>query len=196
MPSDRPAAASHHPEPMRGPAVPFDKAAVVPTPDDIDRLFREHNDALLRFIAAKLGSPQEAREVAQEAYVRLLSLDQGEAVSYLRAFLFKTAANLALDRLRQRSRRGHIVSSGNLDFVPFDLTPERQLEGEQALDRLNEAMSELPEKAREAFLLYRLDGLSCPEVARRMGLQERMVWYYISRALEHLDVCVNEERKP
>lgn len=76
------------------------------SPTDIERLFREHNEALLRFIAAKLGSEQEAREVAQEAYVRLLSLHKPEAVSYLRAFLYKTAANLAFDRLRQRARRG------------------------------------------------------------------------------------------
>jgi dienelactone hydrolase len=62
---------------------------------DVERVFRDHNEALLRFIAAKLGSRQEAREVAQEAYVKLLSLDNREAVSYLRAFSFKIAANLA-----------------------------------------------------------------------------------------------------
>ena len=51
---------------------------------DVERLFREHNAALLRFIAAKVGSEQEAREIAQEAYVHLLQLDHPEAISYLR----------------------------------------------------------------------------------------------------------------
>src|SRR5262249_51144603 len=68
----------------------------------IERLFREHNDSLLRYLAARLGSRQEAQEVAQEAYVRLLKLDTPGAVSYLRAFLFKTASNLVVDRLRTR----------------------------------------------------------------------------------------------
>ena len=54
---------------------------------DVEQLFREHNAALLRFIAAKIGSTSEAREIAQEAYVHLLQLDQPEAISYLRAFL-------------------------------------------------------------------------------------------------------------
>src|SRR5690348_4332863 len=67
----------------------------------IEQLFREHNDALIRFLLSRLRSYQEAREVAQEAYVRLLNLHQPGAVSYLRAFLFKTAANLATDRLRR-----------------------------------------------------------------------------------------------
>src|SRR5262245_1247058 len=67
----------------------------------IERLFREHNEALVRFLLSRLRSPQEAQEVAQEAYVRLLNLDEPGAVSYLRAFLFRTAANLAVDRLRR-----------------------------------------------------------------------------------------------
>src|SRR5882724_13483746 len=54
----------------------------------IERLFREHNEALIRFLRGRVGSRHEALEVAQEAYVRLLSLDQPGAVSYLRAFLF------------------------------------------------------------------------------------------------------------
>src|SRR5262245_8726557 len=66
----------------------------------VERLFREHNEALIRFLALRLRSQQEAKEVAQEAYVRLLKLDQPGAVSFLRAFLFKTAANLAVDRIR------------------------------------------------------------------------------------------------
>ena len=67
----------------------------------IERLFREHNEALIRFLRGRVGSRNEALEVAQEAYVRLLSLDQPGAVSYLRAFLFKTAANIAIDRRRR-----------------------------------------------------------------------------------------------
>src|SRR5690242_6580305 len=61
-----------------------------PQAELIERLFREHNEALVRFMLARLRSRQAALEVAQEAYVRLLSLDQPGAVSYLRSFLFKT----------------------------------------------------------------------------------------------------------
>jgi RNA polymerase sigma factor (sigma-70 family) len=160
---------------------------------DVERIFREHNDALLRFITAKLGSKQEAREVAQEAYVKLLSLEHREAVSYLRAFLFKTAANLAIDRLRRRSRRGFVMGSANLDRAVFELSPEREVEGEQAIARLREAIDELPPNCREAFLLYRLEELSCGEIAVRLGLQQRMVWKYIARALEYIRNRLSED---
>jgi DNA-directed RNA polymerase specialized sigma24 family protein len=71
-------------------------------------LFREHNSALVSFLRARLRSEQDAREAAQEAYVKLLQLDCPGAVSFLRSYLFRIAANVATDRLRQRQvRRAH-----------------------------------------------------------------------------------------
>src|SRR5215469_2505957 len=78
----------------------------------IERLFREHNEALVRFLLARLRSRQAALEVAQEAYVRLLSLDQPGAVSYLRSFLFKTAANIAIDRRRRHRSYDRVTGGG------------------------------------------------------------------------------------
>jgi RNA polymerase sigma factor (sigma-70 family) len=156
------------------------------TPSEIDRLFREHNAALLRFVATKLGSEQEAREVAQEAYVKLLSLDRPEAVSYLRGFLFKTAANLAVDRLRQRARRGTSHLAPDMDLGVFELSPERQVEGTQAMQVLRIALDELPENCRQAFTLHRVHELSCAEIAARMGMSERSVRLYVARAIQHL----------
>lgn len=158
---------------------------------DVESIFREHNDSLVRFIAAKVGSRQEACEIAQEAYVKILSLHNREAVSFLRAFLFKTAANLATDRLRSRSRRSFIVNSGNLESGVFDFAPDRKLEGEQSVALLSAAIDELPQRCREAFLLYRIEEMTCGQVAERLGLRERMVRRYIARALEYLRTRVN-----
>src|ERR1700692_2213882 len=82
---------------------------------------------------ARVGPHTEGVEVAQEAYVRLLSLDRPGAVSYLRAFLFKTAANIAIDR-RRRHQNFHKIA-GPLLFAELteNRTPERQLSGEQTL---------------------------------------------------------------
>ena len=153
---------------------------------DIERLFREHNAALLRFISAKIGSKQEAREIAQEAYVHLLQLDHPEAVSYLRAFLFRTAANLAIDRLRQRGRRAHLTGSAEFEFAVFELTPERQLSGEQDLAIFRAAITELPAKCRQAFLLHRVYELQIDEIAERMNIGACMVRRYIARGLDHV----------
>lgn len=163
---------------------------------DVERLFREHNAALLRFIAAKIGSEQEAREIAQEAYVHLLQLDQRAAVSFLRAFLFKTAANLAVDRLRQRGRRSHLTSMPDVDFAVFELTPERQLSGEEAVTVLGEAVARLPARCRQAFLLHRVYEMRIEEIAERMGIGVCMTRRYVARGLEYVRQCLDAADNP
>lgn len=192
MPTDD----SAHPDPARRPAVDEPPQRPAPpggaSPSDIERLFREHNASLLRFIATKLGSAQEASEVAQEAYVRLLSLDRPEAVSYLRGFLFKTAANIAVDRLRQRSRRGTAHLTEAMDLRVFELSPERQVGSAQSLAILRRALDELPSNCRQAFTLHRVHELSCEEIVRRMGISERSVRLYVARAIQHLRMRLDE----
>ena len=172
--------------------------AAVPNTDtaDVERLFREHNAALLRFISAKVGSAQEAREIAQEAYVHLLQLDCPAAVSFLRAFLFKTAANLAIDRLRQRRRRSHVTSMAGTDFGVFDLTPERQLSGQQAVAVLGDAVARLPAKCRQAFLLHRVYEMQIEEIAERMGIGVCMARRYVARGLEYVRQCLDAAGHP
>jgi RNA polymerase sigma factor (sigma-70 family) len=173
-------------------------AATLPDTDtiDVERLFREHNAALLRFISAKVGSEQEAREIAQEAYVHLLQLDRPGAVSFLQAFLFKTAANLAIDRLRQRGRRSHMLSMPEVDFAAFELTPERQLSGEQAVNVLREAIARLPAKCRQAFLLHRVYEIQIEEIAERMGIGVCMARRYVARGLEYVRECLDAAGHP
>ncbi len=52
----------------------------------------------MRFLRHRVHSQHEAREIAQEAYVRLWKLDSPGTVSFLQAYLFKTAANIATER--------------------------------------------------------------------------------------------------
>ena len=159
-------------------------------PDDgrserIARLFSEHNESLVRFLAARLRSVHEAREVAQEAYVRLLSLDDSGAVSFLRAFLFKTAANLAVDRLRSRDRRRQALDAGLCDESREAPTPDMEAASAQEVEIVRRLIGELPPKCRRAFLLNRIHGVEFAQIAQQMELSERMVRHYVLRAVLH-----------
>lgn len=151
----------------------------------VERLFREHNRSLLRFLYLKLNSEQEARDVAQEAYVRVLNLDSPETVSHLRAFLFKTAANIAIDRARARARMTSTPAMA-LEFFEeerADFDPARGVAAREELDLIAQALDELTPKCRQAFLMRRLDGYSSSEIATRMRIPERTVRYYIVEAI-------------
>jgi RNA polymerase sigma factor (sigma-70 family) len=149
----------------------------------ITRLFSEHNDSLVRFLAARLHSVQEAKEVAQEAYVRLLSLDDSGAVSFLRAFLFKTAANLAVDRLRSRNRQRQALTAGWCDELREAPTPDHEAAQAEEAEIVRRLIGELPPKCRRAFLLHRIHGEDFSQIAQQMELSERMVRHYVLRAV-------------
>ncbi len=177
------ASASLHGQPERTPKA--DAAAASP-PDHAARiaaLFEAHNQALLRFLTCRLHSAQEAREVAQEAYVRLLQLDTPSGISYLRAFLFKTAANLAADRLKSVARRERIDSFDFLAGEEYEPSPEGGICAEQELAVVLHLLDALPARCLYAFVMHRFYGHSIPEVAGLMNLSVRMVQVYVERAL-------------
>jgi RNA polymerase sigma factor (sigma-70 family) len=164
-------------------AAPFDSTAAA-----VSQLFREHNRALVGYLTGRLRSVQEAKEVAQEAYVRLLQLQEPATPSLLRAYLFKTATNLAIDRLRHRRVRHQAEEQPEL-FEDLTATrgemddPAQQLLEREQAERLLGYLQELPVKCQQVFNLHRLEGVPQREVAARLGFSERMVRRYVTYAM-------------
>lgn len=155
----------------------------------VARLFSEHNRTLIAFLSSRLDSLAEAQEVAQEAYVRLLRLEHPEQVGFLRAYLFRIASNLAVDRLRQRNARADAADDEPLaDLFEEWLAapaPERRALAADQLRLVREALRELPRKTSAAFVMHAIEGLDFGAIARHMQLSERMVRYHVARAMAH-----------
>lgn len=150
----------------------------------VARLFREHNEALLRFLQTRLHSRDEAKEVAQEAYVQMLGLHHPATVHFLQGYLFTTAANIATNRQIQRMRRRR-----NDELVFFERedgrTPDRICAGDRDIELVNQALNELPVKCREAFRLVWLEEIGMDEVAQRLNLSPRQIRRHVARALAY-----------
>jgi RNA polymerase sigma factor (sigma-70 family) len=153
---------------------------------EVSQLFREHNRALVLFLASRLKDVQAAREVAQEAYVRVLELENLGAVGFLRSYLFKVAGNLAIDRMRQQQSRARLDRILDFDDFLDNLQPERTVIAREELAFLGRVVGELPAKYQQAFRLHRLEDQPFEEIARQMGLKERMVRRYVTNALLYL----------
>lgn len=161
--------------------------SVTPSTDDariqtVQHLIQLHHRALHAFLMTRVRDPQEAKEVAQEAYVQLLQLDRPDAIGFLRAYLFKTAANIAINRAKQRRVRGALDRLDDPE-PPVDwLSPDRHVLGRQQLWLLRRALVELPPNCRRAFILYRFKEWSQEQIANELGVNERMVRHYLVRA--------------
>ena len=156
-------------------------------------LFEEHNRVLIRFLVAKLSSEAEAHEVAQEAYVRLLCLEEASAVSFLRAHLFSIAGNLAIDRLRHRQVRERISPQEHFENLLTMPTPDRVVLAQEDLEKVKKALKQLPEKCRRAFILNVFEGFSVHEIAMQMQLGDRMIRHYVARALTVCRQCLDDD---
>jgi RNA polymerase sigma-70 factor (ECF subfamily) len=154
-------------------------------------LFREHNRALIAFLRSRLDSLAEAQEVAQEAYVRLLRLERPEQVGFLRAYLFRIASNLAVDRLRQRTVRSDAPTEDLFEEWLDTPAPERRALAADQLQAVRAALRELPPKTSRAFVMHLIEGREFSAIAKTLQLTERMVRYHVARALAHCRACID-----
>ena len=139
----------------------------------------------MSFLRAKLHNDAEAREVAQEAYVKLLQLEAPGVVSFLQAYLFKIAANIAIDRLRRQAVDTRLMQEDRSLFEEADesASPERIVVSRHEIGRLSLALESLPDKARQAFALHVLLERPIRDVAVELGISTRMVAYYLADAM-------------
>jgi RNA polymerase sigma factor (sigma-70 family) len=146
----------------------------------------KHYEEIKAFILRKVGCAELAADVTQDAWVKMATATPGEPIDNPRAYLYRVAGNLAVDRLRQTALRARL----DADVAPegaaaTGLTPERVAAGRQEYAVLLAAVEELPEKCRAAFLLYRGRGMSMREVAETLDISPKTVEKHVARAMLH-----------
>jgi RNA polymerase sigma factor (sigma-70 family) len=178
---------------MHGVVGSFRGVDEVPGRDVAADAYRAHAAELLAFLRARLGSDDEARDVAQETFLRLTQAATSEAIENPRAFLFQAAANLAIDRQRRAQRWRMVEADETTLDQPGTVTPERIVAARQALRDVERLIAELPPTCRTVFLLLRTEDLGYTEIARRLGISESMVRKHAARALLYLRARLDQE---
>ncbi|MGV3770774.1 MAG: RNA polymerase sigma factor [Sphingobium phenoxybenzoativorans] len=158
-------------------------------------LYAVHRTELLRFLTARTGDAAEAEDLLQELWLRTTRHDSGP-VGNGRAYLYRMAQNLIVDRLREKQRRmarERRWADQETDFVAPGTEPadRRQTAEEDMLAReevatLVSAVMNLPAGARKAFELHKLEGFSHAEVAAQLGISKSGVEKHMAVAMKYL----------
>jgi RNA polymerase sigma factor (sigma-70 family) len=102
-----------------------------------------------------------------------------------RAYLYRLAANLAIDHAKSESRRAAIHAQASLRFEAEEAQcGEAALLARDDLQRIAAVVGTLPERTRHVFVLNRIEGLSQREVATRLGISKPTVEKHLARAFE------------
>ena len=153
-------------------------------------LFEEEAPRLMRFLR-RFGSRISPEDVRQEAFAKLVA-SNGDIASP-RAYLTATARNLALNDLRRQKIAATDAHADIETIAPaYTADPEAQLIAAEEAAAAETALNALDPRYRDALLLHIVEGLTQPEVAKRLGVSRRTVQRYIEAALAQLALALTE----
>lgn len=149
-------------------------------------LYLQHASELRAFARQRVGG-EDAADVVQDTYLRVLQYADQSALENPRAYLYRVAANVAADRgVAQKQCSERLEFEIDLDSLDSATpSPEATIDSRQRLQHCLAALDELPAVYRHVFLLHRIDGLTQGEIADTLGIPKRTVERYIAKALEH-----------
>lgn len=163
----------------------------------IDDLCESYLGDLTKGVRDRFGDgPPDPEDVAQEAFRRLIERGDTRSIKNLKAFLWRTARNIVFDDKKMSGIR----SKYDLDIeqIFFSLkgdnsSPETVILAREQLKAVNAVLREMPEKRRRALILYRIEGLTLVEVARRLRISRTAVSKHIARAQIALNALYIED---
>lgn len=161
---------------------------------EIQTLYSDHHGWLFSWLRRKLGDAHQAADMAHDTFVRILTAHapapncspalQMEALREPRAYLTTVANRVLLNHYRRLSLEQAWLNT--LAQLPEAFTPstEERLIILQTLHEIDAMLDTLPAKARTAFLLSQLEGLSYAQIAEQLGVAVRTVKRYMAQAFE------------
>jgi len=140
--------------------------------------FEQWYPRLVRVLRARLGDADQAEDIAQEAFVRLLDARPQDP----KAWLFAVASNLATDHTRvARGRARHLALISDELGGRAASEPEDTLLHAEEMERVRQALAALPERDRTLLLLHH-EGFRYREIAEQLGLAAASVGSLLTRA--------------
>ena len=156
----------------------------------LKHLFETYQTDLLRYIASKFGDVDDAEDVVQETFHKVLTADNLSSIENPRAYLYTAANNLALNRLEKERRHQDYLVDNEEGEVP---SPDRAFQAQKELESLEAALMELPVKYRRTFLLSRVQHKSYVEISRELNIAVSTVEKHVIKVLRHLRSHLDEE---
>lgn len=170
-----------------------------PAAQELIAAYFEQREPLGRFFRARLGAQADVEDLLQDLYLKVSAIEPDRDVREPRAYLYRLASNLMMDRWRSGRRSAvrdgawrmatHATGvSEDLDDAP---SAEAVVAGRQRLALLTRALADLPVKTSTVFRLHKFEGLSYAEVAVRLGISRSSVEKHMMDALRYLAAKVS-----
>ena len=182
---------------MTGQAIAMSATADRPTDDTTARLgtlFDAHHQRLYRLARRLSRSAEDASDLVQETFLRAArhTASVPEGAGHEEAWLVRVLINLARDRWRQLAVRKRGADEAALSTTPVVADSETAL---LARSIIWQALDRLPPRRRAIIVLYELEGVGIPAIARLLGVASVTVRWHLSVGRRELAAAVNGRRQ-
>ena len=169
------------------------QAAPQPVSDEqVEQLYLQYGNDVLRVSYFYLGNRQQAEDVTQDVFVRLIENRPALKPGSEKSWLLKVALNRCRDLWRSSWHKRVQLGSKKLEIIPDDDKLDDRLEKEA----LMQAVNALPPAEKEVFLLFYYQGLSTQETAAVLGTPEGTVSSRLSRGRQKLKQFLDGGEEP
>jgi RNA polymerase sigma factor (sigma-70 family) len=154
-------------------------------------VFIEHREGLRQAAQRIVGERHVAEDVLQSAYLRITDTAERLLVRQPISYCFQVVRHLAIDSRRRATLEAQLFGNEaeGLTAPAPHASPEQVAIGGEFLASIDDALARLPDRTRHAFLLYRLEGRTQRDIARKLGVSATLVNFMIKDALEVLKGC-------
>jgi RNA polymerase sigma-70 factor (ECF subfamily) len=144
-----------------------------------------HESSLRSYLKRVFPTLPDIDDLVQEAYIRLIRAREAGRVEYIKAFLFTTARNAALDLFRRKSVVSIESVADMAKISVFEEGPDvaESVSRRQELEVLAEAVRVLPDRCRQVLTLRLLHGFTHKEIAAHMGISEHTVKAQLAKGM-------------
>ncbi|HMN43762.1 MAG TPA: sigma-70 family RNA polymerase sigma factor [Povalibacter sp.] len=156
--------------------------------DAVQSLCREHHSWLQGWLRRRLGCPEQAADLTQDTLLRILASPAAGrpagGIREPRSYLATIARRVLVDHFRRKSLERAYLEALASTPEPVETSPESRALIVETLCEIDAMLDGLGLKARQAFLLSQLEGLTYAEIAQRLGVSTSSVKKYVARAVE------------
>jgi RNA polymerase sigma-70 factor (ECF subfamily) len=169
-----------------------------------DQLVRAHDHQVLRMAYNLLHSEEDARDVYQEAFLRVYrNLPKFRFDCSFSTWLYRIVSNLCLDQLRKRKVRQEESStfegeSGQVDRLQFvaeeraDVDPQRRFQSAEVNSRIQEVLAELTPRERIVFEMRHYQGMRLRAIGEALNVTEEAAKNCLFRATHKMRAALGD----